>query len=124
LQAAISGTDHFVENIIDIPTCWHSKSDDDAASQVSSPLPAVIPTLSECGGVEIEIDSLIRRLIGCAGVMPTRSRAPNPSVWNLHTKPAVEGNRCIEIAANEVYLVEGWLAHVSIPFELHGRIQR
>src|SRR5271156_6519715 len=44
-------------------------------------------------------------------MMCTRSDAPNPSVWNLHAKPAVEGNRCVEIAANEVYLIEDWLAH-------------
>ena len=45
LQAAISGTGHVAEQIVDIRARGHAKSDDDAAAQVGSTLPAAIDAL-------------------------------------------------------------------------------
>src|ERR1700722_16331117 len=44
-------------------------------------------------------------------MMSTRSRTPNTAMGNLHTKPAVERNGRVHIAANEVDLIESWFAH-------------
>jgi hypothetical protein len=40
-------------------------------------------------------------------VMRARRRAPNHGVGNLHAELAVERDRSVHVAANEVYLVEG-----------------
>ena len=67
--------------------------------------------LRECGGIEIEIHHATPCLGYTAGMMPARSCAPHPVIGNLHTKSAVERNRRVDIAANDVYLVEDRLAH-------------
>jgi hypothetical protein len=55
LQASVSRIDHVTEHIVDICPGGHSKSDDDATSQVGSILPAAVPHSGESYGVQVEM---------------------------------------------------------------------